>query len=91
MRQARLSARQIAALERLKVPVVLTSPSPLTPCQQAEDAIRNAVQAILPRHTVSADLYRDDDTGDVSVAYGGTFLTIADIALGLPRQEVRAA
>jgi hypothetical protein len=48
------------------------------------------VQAILPRHTVSADLYRDD-TGDVSVAYGGTFLTIADIALGLPRQEVRAA
>jgi hypothetical protein len=91
MRQVRLSRRQHRAINGLQVPVVINPRSPLLPCTQAELAIIAAVVLRLQRKDVSAALWRDKDSGDVSVWHDGGFLPIAAVRLTPAREQVAAA
>lgn len=90
MRQVRLSARQVDALDGLEVPVVIDPRIRLLPLTQAEDAIAAAVRCALYRRDVSAVLWRDRDAGDVSVWHDGGFLPIASVELTPAREQVAA-
>ena len=76
MRQVRLSGRQVDALKR-PIPIALTSPSPLSPVEQANLQIQDAVARILRSRAVSAVLYQGKDAGVVSIWHDSGWLNIA--------------
>lgn len=90
LRQVRLSARQVAALTGMRIPLAIDGTSPETPCAQAEAAIQDATRDALGDRETCAVLYRWSNGGELWVMCGRSFVQVADVTLTPARSAVAA-